>query len=122
MLTPTVMKDRLQDYIRFFNAKDLPALLALYADDATVEDPYGRSLIQGKEAITAMYSQALQGSNWLEQVIPPRASFTNAATISFIVHTGQSKIHVTDVMTFDDKGRFTSMRAYWGADDQEVEG
>lgn len=90
MLTPAVMKKALLDYIHFFNVKDLPALLALYADDATVEDPYGRSFIQGKEAITAMYSKALEGPNWLEQVLAPRASFTNAATISFIVHTGPS--------------------------------
>lgn len=121
MPAATVMKEALLNYIRFFNERDLAGLLALYADDATVEDPYGRSFIQGKEAITAMYSKALQSPAWLEPLIPPRGSFTNAATVSFIVHTGQTKIHVTDVMTFDEKGRFTSMRAYWGPDDQEAE-
>ena len=121
MPTTAVMKEALLNYIRYFNAKDLPALLALYADEATIEDPYGRSFIQGREAIDAMYGRALGGETWLEQVLPPRASFTNAATISFIVHMGQTKIHVTDVMTFDEAGRFTSMRAYWGPDDPEPE-
>ena len=115
------MKAALLNYIQYFNDKNLAGLLGLYAEEATIEDPYGQSLIKGQEAIAAMYGRALQGTVWLEQVLSPRGSFTNAATISFIVHTGQAKIHVTDVMTFDEAGRFTSMRAYWGPEDQEPE-
>ena len=75
----------------------MPGLLDLYADDATVEDPFGKSLLKGRAAIDAMYTQAL----------------------AFIVHTRESMIHVTDVMTFNESGKITSMRAYWGPDDLE---
>ena len=35
---------------------------------------------------------------------------------------GEAVIRVIDVMTFDDAGKFTSMRAYWGQSDMVVLG
>ena len=119
MLDNHMMKNALRNYIQFFNERNLPGLLDLYADDATVEDPFGKSLLKGRAAIDAMHTQALAGPARLELVAPPRGSFGNAATITFIVHTRESMIHVTDVMTFNESGKITSMRAYWGPDDQE---
>ena len=120
MLDNHMMKTALRNYIQFFNDRNLADLVALYADDATIEDPFGKSLLQGREAIVAMYTHALAGPAQLELVAPPRGSFGDAAAITFIVHTGGSMIHVTDVMTFNESGKITSMRAYWGPDDQEA--
>ena len=45
------MKDALQAYVDAYNNNDLAALLALYSDDATVEDPYGTPPKNGKTQI-----------------------------------------------------------------------
>jgi len=34
---------------------------------------------------------------------------------------GRAVVRVIDVMTFDDAGRFTSMRAFWGPSDMEMQ-
>ena len=36
--------------------------------------------------------------------------------------TARAVIRVIDVMTFDDAGKFSSMRAFWGSSDMEVLG
>ncbi len=38
-------------YVRHLNAQDVEAVVALYADDASVEDPVGSEPIRGRAAI-----------------------------------------------------------------------
>lgn len=118
------MKAAMQAYIDAFNAGDADAIAALYADDATVEDPVGSEVKQGREAITAFYRMAVETGARLSLAAPVRASHSNAAAMAFDVHLtmpeGQSVIRVIDVMTFDEAGRFQSMQAYWGPSDMEV--
>jgi len=118
------MKAAMQAYIDALNAGDVDAITALYADDATVEDPVGSEVKQGREAIAAFYRMAVQTGARLSLAAPIRASHANAAAMAFDVHLtmpeGQSVIRVIDVMTFDEAGRFQSMQAYWGPSDMEA--
>lgn len=41
-----------------FNAADAGRVVALFADDATVEDPVGSPVVAGREAILAFYRHA----------------------------------------------------------------
>ena len=41
MRTPETMEAAVHAYVRALNASDLDAIVALYAEDATVEDPVG---------------------------------------------------------------------------------
>ncbi|MBX6419474.1 MAG: nuclear transport factor 2 family protein [Nevskia sp.] len=115
------MKRALQDYIDRFNRADAEGVAALYADDATVEDPVGSPVKRGKAEIAAFYKMAVATGARLTLAAPIRGSHGNAAAMAFDVRLnlpqGPSLIRVIDVMTFDDSGRFSSMRAYWGPSD-----
>ncbi|MDE1007940.1 MULTISPECIES: nuclear transport factor 2 family protein [Paraburkholderia] len=119
------MKARLVDYIEAFNAADAARVVALFADNASVEDPVGTPLKEGRSEIETFYTYATSVGARLELMAPPRGSHGNSASISFRVHiAGQdgrpAYIDVTDVMDFDAAGKIVRMRAYWGADDYHV--
>ncbi|EMT51590.1 steroid delta-isomerase [Brevibacillus borstelensis AK1] len=116
-----MMKQALLAYVDAFNAGDAERLLALFAEEATVEDPVGLEPKRGRAEFEQFFRYAISGGAKLELVAPPRASFSNHAAVTFIVHTEMEGravgIHVTDVMTFDENGKIVHMRAFWGQDD-----
>jgi len=118
------MKAALQAYIDAYNRNDLEAVLSLYDDNATVEDPYGTLPKQGKEAISDFYGSAMANGATLELAAPIRASHGDSAAMAFdaVVNLpqGQVRVRVIDVMTFSDAGLITSMRAYFGPSDIEL--
>ncbi|MFM0076027.1 nuclear transport factor 2 family protein [Paraburkholderia sediminicola] len=125
MNTSENMKARLVEYIEAFNAADASRVVALFADNASVEDPVGTPLKEGRSEIETFYTYATSVGARLELMAPPRGSHGNSASISFRVHiTAQdgrsAHIDVTDVMDFDATGKILRMRAYWGADDYHV--
>ncbi|HQR02527.1 MAG: nuclear transport factor 2 family protein [Proteobacteria bacterium] len=115
------MKAAMQAYIDQFNAGSLDGIIGLYADTATVEDPVGKTRVEGIQAIRAFYAKSLAAGAKLKLAAPIRGSFGNSAAMAFEVELnmpgGRSLIRVIDVMTFDDAGKFSSMRAYWGPED-----
>jgi steroid Delta-isomerase len=121
MLDSAGMKAVLIEYIEAFNAADAQRIVALFADDAIVEDPYGSRPLRGRAAVADFYAMATATGARLEIVAPPRGSHGNAATISFVVHAtfqgGPMRFDVTDVMTFNAAGKIERMQAFWGPDD-----
>lgn len=117
----SAMKAAMQAYIDRFNGGDLEGVLALYADNASAEDPVGTPLHQGKEALRQFYATAIETGGRLELVAPMRGSRGNAAAMAFDVKlnlpSGPATVRVIDVMSFDKECRITSMRAFWGPDD-----
>lgn len=125
MTTSENMKARLVDYIEAFNAADAARVVALFADNATVEDPVGTPVKEGRSEIEAFYRYATSVGARLELAAPPRGSQGNSASITFRVHIASedgrpAHIDVTDVMDFDPTGKIVRMRAYWGPDDYHV--
>lgn len=121
MPSEAIMRSAMQAYIDGFENADLEALVNLFAEDATVEDPVGGEVRQGHEAIRAFYGYSLQTGAKLRLSAPIRTSHGNAAAMAFEVHLnyqGQDMvIHAIDVMTFDEEGKFSTMKAYWGPSD-----
>lgn len=119
-----LMKAGMQAYIDAFNRSDYEGIAALYAEDATVEDPVGSAPKKGRAEIAAFYKMAVATGARLALAAPIRASHGNAAAMAFDVQLnmpeGKAVIHVIDVMTFNEAGKFTSMRAFWGKSDMEV--
>src|SRR5689334_19954624 len=115
------MKQAMQAYIDHYNKDDLEGVVGLYAETATVEDPVGTPVKSGKAAIRDFYKYAMTTGARLSLAAPIRASHGNSAAMAFDVklnYQGSNMvIRVIDVMTFDDKGKFASMRAYWGPSD-----
>ena len=120
------MKRAMQAYIAGFNRADAEAVIALYADDATVEDPVGKEPLVGKSKIAEFYRMAIKTGAKLSLAAPVRASHSNSAAMAFDVNLnmpqGRTLIRVIDVMTFNEHGKFKSMRAYWGPGDMEMLG
>jgi steroid delta-isomerase len=124
MPTEQQMKQAMQAYIDAFNRVDPDGIVALYADAATVEDPVGSPVKHGKAQIDAFYKMAIKSGAKLSLAAPIRASHGNSAAMAFDVNLnmpeGRAVIHVIDVMTFDEAGKFASMRAFWGKSDMEL--
>jgi len=117
MATIPEMKAAMQAYIDAFNSGSAAAVVALYADDASVEDPVGSPPKQGKEAIRAFYTDSIATGAKLALDAPIRGSHGNACAMAFSAKIGPMTVRVIDVMTFDEAGRFTSMKAYFAPDD-----
>jgi len=111
------MRDVLARYADAMTRGDCDAIMALYADDATVEDPVGSEPRRGREAIAELYRGAA-GKVRLELDGRPRVA-ANSAAAPMIGHpTGMEGmvVEIVDVMTFDADGKITSMRAFWSPD------
>jgi len=50
-----------ETYIRSLQASDVETLLALFDDNASIEDPVGTELREGKSALREFYSVACEG-------------------------------------------------------------
>lgn len=123
MIPAPQMRAALQAYADALNARDLDAVVALYAEDATLEDPVGAAEpLRGRAAIAAFYGRFVPYGIQVRMVTEPRGSHGNAAAMAFEVEAptpdgGRCCIKVIDVFTFNEQGQFTSMRAYWAPDD-----
>jgi len=109
-------------------AKDRDGWLALFADDAVVEDPVGPSAFdpeakghRGKEAITAFYDNVISMSEKIEFTI--RDSYECGSEVANI---GQIRITLPDnqvgivpivnIYKVNDAGKLLSLRSFWEAD------
>ena len=89
-------------------------IAALYAEDATVEDPVGSEVHIGRQAIRGFYI-AVEGAESKTEVVTLRA-LGNEAAFFWRLMIGGMTIEIISVMTFDDEGKIASMKAYWGPD------
>jgi len=98
---------------------DVDGIVALYAQDASIEDPIGSELRRGEAAIRAFYESSA-GSITMLRTGPVRVAGNEAATplVALIGPEGpdQQALDIISVMVFDDEGKVTSMRAYWSFD------
>jgi steroid delta-isomerase len=117
MPSQETMKAAMQAYLDAFNSGSAQAVTALYAEDATVEDPVGAPVKRGKGEIQAFYTHSIATGAKLTLDAPVRGSHGNSAAMAFSARIGPVTVRVIDVMTFDEAGRFTSMKAYFGPGD-----
>lgn len=97
---------------------DVEGIVALYADDATIEDPIGSPLNRGTLAIRAFY-KAAAGTVTMKRVGPVHIAGREAATPLRVLIGPEGKkqaLDIISVMAFDDDGKITSMRAFWSFD------
>ena len=101
----------------------------LDVSDLVFIDPVGTDPKSGKTAISEFYAMATRGGTTLEQMGPTHIADKSAA-FAFKVHvqgiksedkaidvdlpTGSMVIDVIDVFDFNDDGKISQMRAYWG--------
>lgn len=105
-------------YCAAFTAGDQDAYVGLYADGAWIEDPVGTPRHEGKEAIGAFFamSRSLADTIELRLTGPVRVAAGEAAfPMQARPDLGGTvmAVDIIDVMTFDDTGKITTMRAFW---------
>lgn len=116
MADPELIRTTITNYLAAF-AEDRAGWLALFTDDATVEDPVGSPVRRGKEEIGAFWDE---GHAFVDRVdlvangpaivVGNEASFSFFAkpTIGGVVHS----LPAIDVMQFTDDGHIISQRAF----------
>lgn len=116
-LTADHMRQVLQIYVDAMTRGDADAILALYADGATVEDPVGSEPRRGHESIAELYRGAAGKVRLeLDGRVRVAANCAAAPMIGHPVGMEGMVVEIVDVMTFDASGKITSMRAFWSPD------
>ena len=119
------MKAAMRQYVERVNAADLEGILALFADDATVEDPVGSGTHCGRDGIRAFYAMAIANGAKLAIVGPQRGSAGDAAAMVLDVDVTppgapKMRVGVIEIMRLNDAGKVVEMRAYWGNEDMTL--
>jgi steroid delta-isomerase len=97
-------------------------LTALYAEDATIEDPIGSDVRSGRVAVHEFYA-AIENLSRESELISLRVTGNEAAFLWRLTLTtgdNRTRIEPISVMTFGDDAKITSMRAFWSPADLKV--
>jgi steroid delta-isomerase len=109
-------------YLEFVAKGDTDDIVALYAADATIEDPVGSELKRGHDAIREFYA-AFQDVPKETELAELRVGGTEATFLWHLtLNTGDTSTRITPIslMTFDQDAKITSMRAFWSPSDVQV--
>jgi len=108
-----------EEYTAALSRHDIDAVMALFSSSAVVHDPVDDPAVEGAEQIRALFAGA-SGMVRAVRITGPICISGDgrhaAAPLEAEVDLGQGIqfMDVTDVMTFDDDGRFATMKAYYG--------
>lgn len=115
--TPDQIRSTADTYVSSLIAGDLEGVMGLYAEDATVEDPVGGGTIHdGAAAIREFYASVVAlkiDAKVLETRVCGNDLLFNFEITTHFDGGSKATINVWDLMTHDDQGKVTSMRAYW---------
>jgi steroid Delta-isomerase len=123
-----VARDVAKQSMALTEARDRDGWLALFADDAVVEDPVGPSMFdpdakghRGIEAITAFYDNVIVTSEKIEFTI--RDSYECGSEVA---NVGQIRITlpgnqvgivpIVNIYKVNDAGQLVSLRSFWEAE------
>lgn len=118
-------KAAVERYLGLVSKGTADEIMALYAPEATLEDPVGSEPKVGREAIGEFYRsfESMEIDTNLREV---RASGESAIAFAFDVVTklpdSTMTVSAIEVMTFDDAGLIASMKAYWSPETDVVMG
>jgi steroid delta-isomerase len=119
-LTSEHMAWAAEQYASRLSAGDAEGVVALFADDATVEDPVGSAPKVGRDVLLAFYQGAIERAHPAVTVAGPvravPAAGAAAVPLQSRSHFGgrDVEIDIIDVFTFAPDGRIASMTAYFG--------
>ena len=115
MLEPEKIRTLIHSYVDMMCRSDIDGIIALYDPDATAEDPVGGEIQQGTEALRNFY--ALTAPMLQIELSGPICVTGNECAFPLLAELtmGENKSYLdaTDVLTFGEDGKITSMRAYW---------
>jgi steroid delta-isomerase len=112
------IRSTVEAYCAAFTARDRDAYTGLFTEDAWIEDPVGTPRREGRAAIGGFFdeSSGMADAIELRQTGPVRVAAGECAfPMQARPEIGGTTycVDIIDVMTFDDDGRITTMRAFW---------
>lgn len=115
-LTDQHIADAMQQYVDAMSAGDVDAIVAIYAEDAVVNDPVGSEPLRGHSAIREFYTSSTEAVErmTLEGNVRARGSWGACAMLAYPKGVDGMVIETLDVMEFNDDGKVVAMTAYWG--------
>ena len=114
---PDVLQGFVQRYLDTVVNGSAADVAALYAEDATLEDPVGGGEVHiGRQAIAGFYKNA-ESVEVTTELLSFRAGGAEAAFVFAITVGGAMRIEPIEIMAFNAEGQITSMRAFWGPAD-----
>jgi steroid delta-isomerase len=117
---PDHMRAIFERYRALMGAGDLDGIAALFAEDATWEEPIGTVVEHGREAIRARYAAALAGNgghitmvaDGAVRVAGHHAVGLSIATVS--VSGNPTRVETANAIACNEKGEITEMKIYFG--------
>lgn len=107
----------MQAYVDNISDSNLEGIIALFAENAVVEDPVGSEPVRGHEALRGFYTMACESVSKmvLEGNVRSCGSWGACAMLATPKGAeGALVIETLDVMQFNDDGKIIAMQAYWG--------
>ncbi|HJO24581.1 MAG: nuclear transport factor 2 family protein [Myxococcota bacterium] len=125
MPTAEKMRETLVLYLQRVAEHDAEAVLALFADTISVEDPVGGAPgthIRGHEAVGQFFREGFSRTQPVPTLVGPiRTTLGNEAAMAFTLRLefGEEtrEIDVIDVVSFDAAGKITRLRAFWNPEE-----
>ena len=117
--TPEAIRTTVENYLKFVAGGTVDDILGLFASGATVEDPVGTDVRTTEASLREFYGIIEPLKQEAELLTLRIAGDTAAFHFRLVTDFGEQKFELSpiDVMTFDDDGKITSMRAVWSAED-----
>lgn len=110
-------------YLQALQKQDLNAILALYAEDATVEDPVGSNNMRGRIAIEEFYRGAV-AQPIVAQLTGPLRIAGDAVAFPFKASIegpdGRFETTIIDVFRTNEAGKIAAMQAFWGPSNTSI--
>jgi steroid delta-isomerase len=122
MPSPEAITETVKRYLALVAEAKTDDIVALYADDATLEDPIGTDLRRGPEAIREFYA-GFQDAKKDTELLEIRVGGSEAAFLwNLTLDGGDSRTRLSPIstMAFDEDAKITSMRAFWSPSDFKV--
>jgi steroid delta-isomerase len=115
--TADVVARAIDGYLDAYNRNDRDAFLALFADDAVVEDPVGTPPHTGRDAIAGFWDTIHSLADSLHLGAAQRIVCGGEAAVVLTIEAtmgGQrTRIHAVDTFRVLSDGRISEVRAYW---------
>ncbi|HEX2795328.1 MAG TPA: nuclear transport factor 2 family protein [Croceicoccus sp.] len=119
MPDPATMSAAVHAYVDAFARDDADAVVALFAEDAVVEDPVGGHRLHGRDQFVPFFEGTV-GSGAKITLDGPIRLGPDYAAFAFHVNLDWEgtpmRIDVIDVFRFDEAGKIAHMQAFWGQD------
>ena len=122
--SPERIREVIEQYVARVASGTTDDIMELYAEGATVEDPVGTDVRTTRESIHEFYA-AIEPLEQESRLVSARVADGQAAFLfELVTRVGDQTYTLApiDVMTFDDDGRITTMRAFWSNADMDISG